>query len=197
MRIYICLVRFWCCLWQVEGRAVVFAHGIGIGFAQYLCLLVRLPRSSACYLVEWPHVCMQVVEDVAPVDATVNALANLLRSDGHGEDDCSSGSGSDSGGDSSIGGATFVGHSLGSTCVAWMLHDPHARKLVKAAILLDPVTFLLMNPGIAYNFLHRPPASVLEVKVLFGWKNSLYKYMVFDSNFNSGSMHHLVVLRLE
>jgi len=137
-------------------------HGIGIGFAHYLCLLARLPRSSACYLVEWPHVCMQVVDDVASVDVTVNALANLLRSDGHGEDD-NNGSG---GGvvDNSIGGATFVGHSLGSTCVAWMLHDPHAKQLVKSAILLDPVTFLLMNPGIAYNFLHRPPASVLEVK---------------------------------
>jgi pimeloyl-ACP methyl ester carboxylesterase len=91
---------------------------------------------------------------VAPIDATVFALASLLRSDGHGED---------AGGSTEDYGATFVGHSLGSTCVAWMLHDPRARSLVRAAILLDPVTFLLMDPGIAYNFLHRPPVSVLEV----------------------------------
>jgi len=126
---------------------------------------------------------MQVVEDVAPVDATVNALANLLRSDGHGEDDSSSSSSSSSssngGSDTSVGGATFVGHSLGSTCVAWMLHDSNARKLVKSAILLDPVTFLLMNPGIAYNFLHRPPASVLEVSAFYCLKNNSHSYGLY------------------
>ena len=89
---------------------------------------------------------------MAPIESTVSALSGLLRSDGHGEDDVGNASG-----------ATFVGHSLGSTCVAWMLHDPRARSLVRGAILLDPVTFLLMDPSIAYNFLHRSPASVLEV----------------------------------
>lgn len=44
------------------GLPVVFIHGIGIGFAHYLFLLMRLPRSVPCYLVEWPHVCMQVVD---------------------------------------------------------------------------------------------------------------------------------------
>lgn len=159
---------------QEEGRAVVFVHGIGVGFAHYLRLLARLPRTSACYLVEWPHVCMQVVEDVAPVDATVAALAGLLRADGHDSD--GGDGGQDARGDGR-GGATFVGHSLGSTCVAWMLHDPAARRLVKAAVLLDPVTFLLMDPGIAYNFLHRPPASVLEVFGALPLKHQPYQLL--------------------
>ena len=142
---------------RAPGRAVVFVHGIGIGFLHYLLLLARLPRGSDVYLVEWPHVCMQVVERVAPIDTTVQDLAMLLRADGHTSH-----------------GALFVGHSLGSTLVAWMLHDATARALIKATVLLDPVTFMLIAPGIAFNFLHRKPASPFELLMHFFVSRELF-----------------------
>ena len=74
---------------------------------------------------------LQVVESVASVDASVAALAVLLQNDGHGVavvDDDDQGSRGGGGG-----GACFVGHSLGSTCVAWMRHarDPKGEEGIK------------------------------------------------------------------
>ena len=39
---------------------VVFVHGIGIGFAHYLLVLAALPADVDIYLLEWPHVSMQL-----------------------------------------------------------------------------------------------------------------------------------------
>lgn len=39
---------------------IVFIHGIGIGFAHYLLTILHLPDDVDVYLVEWPHVAMQL-----------------------------------------------------------------------------------------------------------------------------------------
>jgi pimeloyl-ACP methyl ester carboxylesterase len=82
------------------------------------------------------------------IEATVNSLAAILRADGHGER-----------------GACFVGHSLGTTAVAWLLHDQAAAPLVKSTVLLDPVTFILFDPAIAFNFIHRKPANSMQLLI--------------------------------
>lgn len=45
-----------------DSRAtpLFFVHGIGIGFGHYLAFISMLPREIDVYLVEWPHVAMQV-----------------------------------------------------------------------------------------------------------------------------------------
>lgn len=50
-----------------RNPSVVFVHGIGIGFLNYLPLLARLPRDRDVYLVEWPHVAMQVSFPALPL----------------------------------------------------------------------------------------------------------------------------------
>ena len=35
---------------------LVFVHGIGIGFAHYLGMIISFPRNVDVFLVEWPHV---------------------------------------------------------------------------------------------------------------------------------------------
>lgn len=48
---------------SMKGRSpfpLVFIHGIGIGFTHYLASLISLPTEVDVYLVEWPHVAMQV-----------------------------------------------------------------------------------------------------------------------------------------
>mmetsp|Transcript_43093 Transcript_43093/g.116300 ORF Transcript_43093/g.116300 Transcript_43093/m.116300 type:complete len:292 (+) Transcript_43093:945-1820(+) len=124
---------------------VVFVHGIGIGFMHYLALIASLPADVPVYLVEWPHVSMQITGGAVPsINTTVATISARLRADG-------------------IQKACFVGHSLGTTAVAWMLHDSTARDLVATTVLLDPVTFMLCDSGVAYNFLHRTPTSVIEL----------------------------------
>eukprot|EP01042_Synura_sphagnicola_P006434 gene6434-8212_t len=40
---------------SMRKMPIVFVHGIGIGFAHYLGLLLSLPWDTDIYLVEWPH----------------------------------------------------------------------------------------------------------------------------------------------
>ncbi|TPX64204.1 hypothetical protein SpCBS45565_g06028 [Spizellomyces sp. 'palustris'] len=134
---------------------IVFVHGIGIGFAAYLQLLARLPRNVPIYLLEWPHVSMQLQEQVPTIPDTLNFLSGMLRRDKHPR-------------------ATFVAHSLGTVAVSWILKSPLHRNLVSSVVLLDPVTFLLCDPAIAYNFLYRPPTSVLELLMSYFVSREMY-----------------------
>lgn len=127
---------------------IVFVHGIGIGFAHYLLLLLSLPRDTDLYLLEWPHVSMQLSSLVPSIEQTVATLTALLDADGHPK-------------------ACFLTHSLGSTAVSWMLHEPSAATRVAATVLLDPVTFLLCDPTVASSFIHREPESTIEFLVHF------------------------------
>lgn len=127
-----------------QALPVVFIHGIGIGPTQYLKLIANLPTEVPVYLVTWPHVSMQIQEQVPTIDDNVATIAQTLRRDG-------------------IEKACFVGHSLGTTAVAWMLHDQDAASLVGSCVLMDPVTFLLIDPAIASNFIHRTPRTCIEL----------------------------------
>ena len=107
---------------RAGGMPIVFVHGIGVGFVHYAKLLQSLPRDRDVYLVEWPHVTMSIVGGAAApasVDDTTATIKQVLHGDGHAGT-----------------GACFVGHSLGTTCVAWLLHDPRTRHLVASTVLL-------------------------------------------------------------
>lgn len=134
---------------------IVFIHGIGIGLAAYLTLLSQLPRNVPIYLLEWPHVSMQLAEEVPTVPDTISYLSGMLNRDNHTR-------------------ATFVAHSLGTVSVSWMLNSPLHRSKVGSVVLLDPVTFLLCDPAIAYNFLYRPPSSVLELLMNYFVSREMY-----------------------
>lgn len=82
-----------------------------------------------------------MTEQVAPLKNVVGAMVDLV-----GER-----------------GAVFVGHSLGTSLIAWMLHDPRGSSLVKGAVFLDPINFMLFDPSIAFNFIHRKPTSTIEL----------------------------------
>ncbi|KAJ3011558.1 hypothetical protein HKX48_006774 [Thoreauomyces humboldtii] len=134
---------------------IVFVHGIGVGFAVYLPLLASLPRNVPIYLLEWPHVAMQVRDDVPSVADTRSLLVGMLAKDKHPK-------------------ATFIGHSLGSVAVAWLLNSPAHRSRVGSVVLLDPVTFLLCDPTTAYNFLYRPPTEPLQLLMNYFVSRELY-----------------------
>jgi pimeloyl-ACP methyl ester carboxylesterase len=60
----------------------------------------------------------------------------------------------------------IVGHSFGTITAAWFIE--HCPDYVSHLTLIDPVSLLLAHPDVAYNFLYRPPSTVLEWIIYYG-----------------------------
>jgi pimeloyl-ACP methyl ester carboxylesterase len=56
----------------------------------------------------------------------------------------------------------LAAHSYGTVIVAHMLRSPELGHRITAALLIDPIPFLLHLPNVAYNFLYRQPRSANE-----------------------------------
>lgn len=84
-------------------------------------------------------------------------------------------------------GAHFVGHSLGSVVISWVMRLA-PEGVVKAATFIDPVCFLLFHSSVAANFVYRPPSTPLDclvsyfvAKELFV-NNALHRYFRWETN---------------
>lgn len=55
-----------------------------------------------------------------------------------------------------------VAHSFGTAIASYILQHPTLSKKVTSTLLVDPITFLLHLPSIAYNFLYRTPKRANE-----------------------------------
>lgn len=106
-----------------HAKPIVFIHGIGIGFTHYLGLISSFPTEVDVYLVEWPHVAMQMASRAPTIDTCVQALINALDTDGHSQ-------------------ACFVAHSLGTTAVAWMLHHPEGDDTYRNSSIICNFTLI-------------------------------------------------------
>jgi pimeloyl-ACP methyl ester carboxylesterase len=56
----------------------------------------------------------------------------------------------------------LISHSYGSVISTHILSNPSLRPLVSSALFIDPVSFLLHNPDVAYNFTVRKPRRANE-----------------------------------
>ncbi len=61
----------------IRRLPIVFVHGIGIGLSQYLQIIDMLPKDTDVFLVEWPHVAMQMSHDVPSADMCVGKSTNF------------------------------------------------------------------------------------------------------------------------
>ncbi|KAJ3017721.1 hypothetical protein HKX48_003413 [Thoreauomyces humboldtii] len=147
---------------------LVFIHGIGIGLVHYAPLLAGLPRDVDVFLLDWPHVSMQIrtAETIAAIPDTVAGMASMLESHGHSK-------------------AAFVGHSLGTAAVSWMVRI--RPEYVATTIFLDPIVFLLVDPAVAYNFVYRKPSTVLELLMHYFVSRELYIAHSLARHFNWSS----------
>ncbi|KAJ3178155.1 hypothetical protein HDU87_003707 [Geranomyces variabilis] len=143
---------------------IVFIHGIGIGYLHYATLIARLPTTVDVFLIDWPHVAMRRAETIPTIPTAVASFTRMLTNHNHTR------------------GACFVGHSLGSAAISWMLH--HNPALVASAVFLDPVAFLLVDPSVAYNFVYRPPTTVLELLMHYFVARELYIAHSLARHFN-------------
>ena len=135
-------------------KPIVFVHGIGIGFLPYLALIFGLPTEVDVFLVEWPHVAMQMTVRGPTVEESVSSIVRVL-DDHHHESAC------------------FVAHSLGTVLVPWMLHDPRGRRRVSSTVLMDPVCFLLCDPTVATKFVYKDPTNALDFLMHFHLSRSV------------------------
>ena len=127
---------------------IIFVHGIGIGFAHYLGVILSLPRDVDVFLVEWPYVSMQMATSGPTAEESVQCIVDLLENYHHPQ-------------------ACFLAHSLGTVLVSWMMHDPVASKKVAHSVLLDPIIFLLCDPTVAAVFVYKDPQSPIDLLMHF------------------------------
>lgn len=144
---------------------VFFIHGLGIGFMHYLALIIKLPTDVDVYLLEWPHVCMQLTTKVPKIEDTTRIINSALDAHGHEA-------------------ACFLAHSLGTTAVSWMLHEEEGRSKVGATVMLDPVVFLLCDPTVATNFVYKPPRSTIDFLMHFFISRELFISRALSRHFN-------------
>lgn len=140
---------------EINKIPLVFIHGIGIGFAHYLGLIYSFPRDVDVYLVEWSHVAMQMSYIVPSSSKVVSLLTKVLDDDQHPE-------------------ACFLGHSLGTTAISWMLHSSEGKKKVASTLLLDPVVFLLCDPKVATAFVYKNPTTAIDFLMHFFLSRELF-----------------------
>lgn len=68
-------------------------------------------------------------------------------------------------------------HSYGSILFTHMLSDPTISPKISSALLIDPVTFLLHTPDVAYNFTVRRPRQANEWQLwYFASKDPMVAY---------------------
>lgn len=146
-------------------KPIVFVHGIGIGYAHYLSVVATMPSNVDVYLIEWPHVAMQMASKAPTIEATVDTFIRMLDVDQHDS-------------------ACFVAHSLGSTAVSWMLHHPEGIRRVASTVLLDPVTFLLCDPKVATNFVYKDPTNTIDFLMHFFVSRELFIANALSRHFN-------------
>jgi pimeloyl-ACP methyl ester carboxylesterase len=61
----------------------------------------------------------------------------------------------------------LAAHSYGTVIAVHMLHSPDLSPRIAAALLIDPIPFLLHLPNVAYNFVYRQPRSANEWQLWF------------------------------
>lgn len=132
---------------------VVFIHGIGIGLYPYVNFLRDLNEHAGEGQDEDGQIGILAIE-VMPISSRIthaalgsNTLCRELASilDHHGFARC-----------------VLVSHSYGSVLTTHILHDPTLQHKVSSVLLIDPVSFLLHTPDVAYNFTVRKPTSANE-----------------------------------
>ena len=133
---------------------LVVLHGVG-GLVPYVPLLLALRRArphNAQFVPLLPHCALLTppYDPPPPLDTNrlVSGLAAALRAHAHHHH----------GGAASAAKAIFVGHSLGTAILASVAKS--YPQLIGAAMLIDPICFLLYKRDVVYNFLYNCPAPL-------------------------------------
>ncbi|KLO83816.1 uncharacterized protein LW93_600 [Fusarium fujikuroi] len=128
---------------------ILFIHGIGVGLYPYINFLADInTRHEAdgdigIIAVEILSVSSRITDPAMLKDEICEEIHQILSSYGWGK-------------------CVLVSHSYGSVVAAQLLRDPKTSISIGPAIFIDPVSFLLHLPDVAYNFICRRPSETKE-----------------------------------
>ncbi|KAH0545373.1 hypothetical protein FGG08_000514 [Glutinoglossum americanum] len=143
--------------WYLTRLPILFIHGIGIGLYPYINLLAELNTGGASasadgelgiLAVEIMPVSFRITSQALDKNKMCGEIQNILKA--HGWDKF-----------------VLVSHSYGSVISAHLLHTPQIAEKIGPILLIDPVSFLLHHPDVAYNFTRRKPSRANEHQLYY------------------------------
>jgi hypothetical protein len=139
---------------SVKHRPVIFIHGIGIGLMSYLPFITSLhaPEGDGeigILALELMPISFHMTTGSPDRDTFLAQFATILAANPAWGD-----------------GFTLVTHSYGSIPTTHLLTSPLATAIAEV-VLIDPVTLLLHQPSVAYNFTFRNPRQANEWQLFY------------------------------
>jgi len=142
---------------------VLFIHGIGVGLYPYTSFLRDLNRELkkagttdgevGIIALEIMPVSSRITHPALEKDVMIMEIMEIIRYHGWSK-------------------FVLVSHSYGSIIAAHLLKSDKFTRLIGPTVFVDPVSFLLHLPDVAYNFIARPPARANEYQLwYFGSKD--------------------------
>ncbi|KAH7051132.1 hypothetical protein B0J12DRAFT_78504 [Macrophomina phaseolina] len=126
---------------------ILFIHGIGIGLYPYVDFLSDVNASDndevGIIAIEIMPISFRIAPKILGKDAVCVEINQILKR--HGWDKF-----------------VLASHSYGSVISTHLLHHPDTAAKIASALFVDPVTFLLHLPDVAYNFTTRKPSRANE-----------------------------------
>ena len=144
---------------------VCLLHGMGVGIVPYLGLVdlwLADEPGREVFLFEFHSISLRVAPTSPPsAEETVRIIADALASYGWEK-------------------AHFVGHSYGSSVLAWLVK---MSSVVAAATFCDPICFLLGKADVAYGFSYRTPQTLLDCLVKYFVAEELHVAITLHRHF--------------
>ncbi|KAA8899174.1 hypothetical protein FN846DRAFT_782440 [Sphaerosporella brunnea] len=129
---------------------IVFLHGLGIGLHPYVGFLHELAKEAGegvgIVAVEIMALSMRICRDPMRASEFSSQMLQILNHH-------------------NITKFVLAGHSYGTVISTHLLHCPIIGPRIDSLVLIDPITFLLHLPNVAYNFTCRVPRSANQVQL--------------------------------
>jgi len=131
-----------------SGRApILMLHGICSGWLFYSNLITSLSSERPIILVEIDAIKIKSMQFDMPTPMNFSStVLDILKRHNFAQ-------------------VSIVGHSFGTITAGWFVKAyPEA---VAHITLLDPVSLLLCFPDVAYNFIYRPPTTIMQYLIYY------------------------------
>jgi pimeloyl-ACP methyl ester carboxylesterase len=136
----------------------LFIHGIGIGLYPYTNFLQDLDRELetgakkdgevGIIVLELMPISSRITHAALEKDVMIDEIKEIMQYHGWNK-------------------FVLVSHSYGSVIAAHLLKSDRSAPLIGPTVFVDPISFLLHLPDVAYNFIAREPAHANEYQLWY------------------------------
>ena len=141
---------------SVTRKPIVFVHGIGIGLWPYVNFLAEINKGQSDFsegqigiiAIEVMPISARITGEIPNQEVLCTEIMEIVNR--HGWDKFE-----------------LVSNSYGTTIARNLLKISEAAQHVDSMVLIDPVSFLLHLPDVAYNFMRRAPRKANEHQLYY------------------------------